>query len=154
MRAFSVIVVSLLPLTILHADSTEQRQLNQYLSLQQRVQVACAEDTRSDLCQAWLQGMYQGVQAMGEQVEKLATRWGRVHELDQGNHPRAWITRDVLNAVSCTPDALTFVASYSASLQQPPSRTAANHVASSCGPIWTAQHLTPGEADTVSVSLQ
>ncbi len=154
MRAFSVIVVSLLPLSILHADSAEQRQLNKYLSLQQRVQAACVDDANSDLCQAWLQGMYQGVQAMGEQVEQLASRWALVHELDQTNHPRAWITRDVLNAVSCSPDALTFVSSYNGSIQQSAARSAAAHVASNCGPIWTAQHLTPYEAETVSVSLQ
>lgn len=153
MRVFSVIVVSLLPLSLLHADSMEQRQLNRYLALQQRVQVACEKDTDSDLCQAWLQGMQQGVQAMGEQVEEMASRWALVHERDQSNYPRAWITRDVLQAVSCTPDALMFVSSYAPSPLLPAPRAAAMHVANNCGPIWTAQHLTPSVENEVSISL-
>ena len=139
MKAFGVILVSLLPVSLLHADGNEQQQLNRYLSLEQRIQQSCNNDVDSDLCQAWLHGMVQGVQAVGEQAEKLSADWALVHERDAARYPRAWLTRDVLSAVSCSPDTLDFVASYRAGAD--PGQSVNDHVSRNCGPIWAARHL-------------
>ena len=146
MRTLILFIISLCPLVVLYAQTQSQQRdddLGQYLSLQHRVQVACQQNAKSDLCQAWLQGMYQGVRATGEQAEKMAVRWAQLYEMDGRNHPEAWLTRDVLNAVSCSPDALAFVSSYvpAQSLEVP--QSASGHVAQSCGPIWTAGSLAP-----------
>lgn len=161
MKALGIVIVSLLPISLLHADSAEQRQLDRYLALEQRIQQSCDSNVDSDLCQAWLQGMLHGVQAAGVQAEKMSSSWALVHEQDQKNNPNAWITRDVLNAVSCAPNALDFVGSYHAASDEDgeglaygskyPSvvkkansrRRAAAHVEAMCGPIWMAQRLEP-----------
>ena len=159
MKALGIVIVSLLPVSLLHADSAERRQLDRYLALEQRIQQSCDSNLESDLCQAWLQGMLHGVQAAGVQAEKMSSSWALVHERDQKNNPNAWITRDVLNAVSCAPNALDFVSSYhpasdqrktghnnqstSVMKEESSSRRAAAHVEAMCGPIWMAQRLEP-----------
>lgn len=148
MKAITAVLVSLLPISLLHADSAEQRQLNQYLAIQARVEAACRSDVDSELCQVWLHGMQQGVEAVAVQTEQLSARWALVHEREEQTHPRAWLTRDVLNAASCSPDALEFVSSFR---QGDADRNAGQeHVARMCGPIWTAQRLEPKPSSQVS----
>lgn len=151
MKAITIVLVSLLPISLLHADSAEQRQLNQYLAIETRVEAACRSDVDSDLCQVWLHGVQQGVEAVAVQTEQLSARWALIHEREQQAHPRAWLTRDVLNAVSCSPDALTFVSSFR---QREDAGWSAGqeHVASMCGPIWSAQRLEPKHGSQVSVA--
>ena len=153
MRTFILFCISLSPLVVLYAQtqsSVQDDQLGLYLSLQHRIQVACHQDTHSDLCQAWLQGMFQGVRATGEQAEKMSVRWAQVYELDGDNQPQAWLTRDVLNAVSCSPDALSFVGNYVPAQSLDVSQAASSHVGQNCGPIWTAGSLAPAVNRMVS----
>src|SRR5690606_21229641 len=141
-RALVLLAICALPLTLLHADSDEQRQLDRFLALEQRVQAACRANVESDLCQVWLHGMLQGVQAYGGQAEKLSARWALVHERERDQHPRAWLARDVLNAVSCAPDALRFMADFNgsgASVRE----AAEHHVNAACSPLWQAQRVMP-----------
>lgn len=149
MKAISIVLVSLLPISLLHADSAEQRQLNMYLAIEKRVEAACRSNVDSELCQVWLHGMQQGVEAVAVQTEQLSARWALVHERAEKAHPRAWLTRDVLNAVSCSPDPLTFVSSFDQNEEEPWS-SGREHVASMCGPIWTAQRLEPQQSSQVS----
>lgn len=139
-----------LPLTLLHADNSEQRQLDRFLALEQRVQKACQNDIESDLCQVWLHGMLHGVQAYGVQTEKLSQRWALVHERDSQHNPRAWLARDVLNAVSCTPDALQFMSDFESG-KGSVTAAATRHVSKACAPLWQAQRVSPA-LEQVSVA--
>jgi len=148
-RVLVMLAVCVLPLTLLHADSDEQRQLDRFLALEQRVQAACRANVENDLCQVWLHGMLQGVQAYGGQAEKLSASWALVHERERDQHPRAWLARDVLNAVSCSPDALRFMADFrdgGSSARE----AAERHVNAACSPLWQAQHVMPATHEQVS----
>jgi hypothetical protein len=134
---------------LLHADSAEQRQLNQYLAIEARVEAACRSDVDSELCQVWLHGMQQGVEAVALQTEQLSARWALTHERGEQAHPRAWLTRDVLNAASCSPDALAFVSSFRQE-EGADWNAGQEHVARMCGPIWSAQRLEPTPSSQVS----
>lgn len=151
-RVLVLLAVCALPLTLLHAGSDEQRQLDHFLALEQRVQAACRANVESDLCQVWLHGMLQGVQAYGGQAEKLSARWALVHERERDQHPRAWLARDVLNAVSCAPDALRFMADFNAggsSVRE----AAERHVSAACSPLWQAQRVMPTGQEQVSSAI-
>lgn len=151
-RVLVLLAICALPLTLLHADSDEQRQLDHFLALEQRVQAACRANVESDLCQVWLHGMLQGVQAYGGQAEKLSARWALVHERERDQHPRAWLARDVLNAVSCAPDALRFMADFNAGGSSV-SEAAERHVSAACSPLWQAQRVMPTGQEQVSSAI-
>lgn len=151
-RVLVLLAVCALPLTLLHAEGDEQRQLDHFLALEQRVQAACRANVESDLCQVWLHGMLQGVQAYGGQAEKLSARWALVHERERDQHPRAWLARDVLNAVSCAPDALRFMADFNASGGSV-SEAAERHVSEACSPLWQAQRVMPTGQEQVSSAV-
>ncbi|MCB1837224.1 MAG: hypothetical protein KDH99_06340 [Alcanivoracaceae bacterium] len=150
-KVLVLLAVCTLPLTLLHADGEEKRQLERFLALEQRVQTACRADVESDLCQVWLHGMLQGVQAYGGQAEKLAGRWALVHERERDQHPRAWLARDVLNAVSCSPDALRFMADFESSAGSV-REVAERHVDAACSPLWQAQRVMPTTREQVSMT--
>lgn len=148
-RVLVLLAVFVLPLTFLHADGDEQRELDRFLALEQRVQSACRANVESDLCQVWLHGMLQGVQGYGGQTEKLSARWALVHEHEREEHPRAWLARDVLNAVSCSPDPLSFMADFKetgSSVRE----AAERHVSDACSPLWQAQRVMPVSRAQVS----
>lgn len=148
-KVMVLLAVLVLPLTLLHADGDEQEQLDRFLALEQRVQSACRANVESDLCQVWLHGMLQGVQAYGGQAEKLSASWALVHERERDQHPRAWLARDVLNAVSCSPDALRFMADFrddGSSVRE----AAERHVNAACTPLWQAQRVMPTPHEQVS----
>lgn len=151
-RVLVLLAVCALPLTLLHAKGDEQRQLDRFLALEQRVQAACRANVESDLCQVWLHGMLQGVQAYGGQAEKLSARWALVHEREREQHPRAWLARDVLNAVSCAPDALRFMTDFDGDASSV-SEAAERHVSAACSPLWQAQHVMPTGQEQVTSAL-
>lgn len=151
-KVLVLLAVCALPLTLLHAKGDEQRQLDRFLALEQRVQAACRANVESDLCQVWLHGMLQGVQAYGGQAEKLSARWALVHEREREQHPRAWLARDVLNAVSCAPDALRFMTDFDGDASSV-SEAAERHVSAACSPLWQAQRVMPTGQEQVSSAL-
>lgn len=120
--------------------SEEERNLQRYLSLQDKVAAACAQDRTSDLCQVYLQGVLHGVQATGWQAERLAQGWGELHEQAQRRHPHAWLARDILHAAACAPDALAFLEAFDVAAGNLVQATSA-HVANACGPIWASHRL-------------
>lgn len=131
--------------------------LKQFNTMQAKIDQACETAPQGDLCQAFRHGVLQGVEAFSVQAERLSADWGLAHERALSGHfrgPRAdmaWVARDVLNAVSCTPDPLDFVSAPDAGVSAP--QQAAERVQRFCGPIWQVQRLRPWVGTDVHMAV-
>ena len=135
----------------------QDRELARFEALQQRIATACAQAPEGDLCQVYRHGVLQGVQAFSEQAESLSSDWGLAHERSlkgQFRGPRAdvaWVARDVLNAVSCSPDPLDFVAGMVPGVDA--AAQARNQVQRFCAPLWQVQRLQPWSPADVHMAV-
>ena len=139
-KGMGLVLVALLSLPAWAADAVpvaEQR----YEALQQRISQACQAEPQGDLCQVYLHGLLEGVQATGTQVERLAAGWARLHEQADRRHPYAWLARDILHASSCSPDALAFLQGFAPARASDVRRQASDHVAAHCQPDWVRHRL-------------
>lgn len=124
------------------ADSLDKADaLARYEGLQQRIASACESNPGGDLCQVYLHGLLQGVQATGLQAERLAGGWASLYEEAGRRHPVAWLARDILHASSCTPDALGFLSSFSSAAGDNVALRANEHVQAHCQPVWMQHRL-------------
>ena len=130
----------LLPLSAWAAEDSEVA-VQRYEAVQQKIHQACESDPQGELCQVYLHGMLQGVQATGIQVESLAAGWARLHEQADRRHPYAWLARDILHAASCAPDALAFLQEFQPSAAAEVADQASEHVARHCQPLWANRRL-------------
>lgn len=149
-----LIATATLGATLAQADDAA---LDRFNAMQGKITRACATAPDGDLCQAFRHGVLQGVEAFSVQAERLSADWGLAHERalsGQFRGPRAemaWVARDVLNAVSCSPDPLDFVSAPASATSA--SAQAGERVQRFCGPIWQVQRLRPWVGTDVHMAV-
>ncbi|MDF1821109.1 MAG: hypothetical protein P1U64_06045 [Alcanivoracaceae bacterium] len=149
-----LIAVAAVAASLARADDAA---LDRFNAMQEKIAAACQSAPDGDLCQAFRHGVLQGVDAFSVQAEKLSADWGLAHERALSGHfrgPRAdmaWVARDVLNAVSCSPDPLDFVSASAG--EGSPAGQAAERVQRFCGPIWQVQRLRPWVGTDVHMAV-